>query len=194
METFRTFIAIKIPEDIQQKLKGIQEKLKQSGAYVSWVNPSSIHLTLKFLGNIEKQQIPGITACVEKSAKSIKPFQLQVGYAGAFPNIRFPRVVWVGVTDDEANSLKSLQTGLCSCLASVGFQDEKERFQPHLTLGRVRSQKNRSNLLRAIEAMVNIWVGQISVDAVYLLQSELRPTGAVYTDIAKVAFPKSGES
>ena len=188
MVAIRTFIAIKIPEDIQQKLGGVQEKLKQSGAHVSWVKPDNIHLTLKFLGNIEDQQIPDVTACIENSVASIKPFQLQVGYAGAFPNVRFPRVIWVGVTDDEADSLKTLQTGLSSCLATLGFQDENERFQPHLTLGRVRSQKNHSNLLRAIEAMVNIWVGQIAVDAVYLIRSELRPTGAEYTDIAKVTL------
>ncbi len=186
MEAIRTFIAIKIPDDIQRKLSGIQDKLKQSGAHVSWVKPDNIHLTLKFLGNMEEQRIPDITACIEKSAASVKPFQLQVGYAGAFPNVRFPRVIWVGVTDDETNSLKTLQSGLSSCLGTLGFQEENERFQPHLTLGRVRSQKSRSSLLRAIESMVNIWVGQISVDIVYLVRSELRPTGAKYTDLARV--------
>lgn len=186
MESIRAFIAIKIPEEIRKKFSGIQDKLKQSGAHVSWVNSENIHLTLKFLGNIEEQQRPDIIESMKASVKTISPFQLQVGYAGAFPNIRFPRVVWIGVTDDEAGSLKTLQTDLGSRLVKLGFKKENGRFQPHLTLGRVRSQKNRSNLLRAIESMVNIWVGEISVTAIYLIQSELKSTGAEYTDIAEV--------
>ena len=186
MKTIRAFIAIKIPEEIQEKLGDIQKKLQQSEAHVSWVNAKNIHLTLKFLGNIEEARIADIISRLQESAKSVAPFQLQVGYAGAFPNIRSPRVVWVGVTDDENGSLKTLQTNLESRLAKLGFRKEKGRFQPHLTLGRVRSQKNRSNLFRAIESMLNIWVGEISVDAVCLIGSELKPTGAEYTDIEEV--------
>ncbi len=186
MEAIRTFIAIKIPGDIQEKLGGIQEKLKQSAVHVSWVRPGNIHLTLKFLGNIEEPQFPDITTSIQESVQAVSPFQLQIGYAGAFPNIRFPRVIWIGVTDDEAGSLKTIQTTLGSRLASVGFKEEQERFQPHLTLGRVRSQKNKSNLLRAIESIVNVWVGEIPVNTIYLMKSELKPTGSEYTDIAEV--------
>lgn len=186
MNTIRTFIAIKIPEDIQEKLSDLQEKLQQAEAHVSWVKPDNIHLTLKFLGNIEEDQIPAIVSSLKESVKVVTPFQLQIGYAGAFPNIRFPRVVWIGVTDDENGSLKALQTDLNERLARVGFKEENGRFNPHLTLGRVRSQKNRSNLLRAIEAIINIWVGVIAVNAIYLIRSELKPTGSEYTDIAEI--------
>lgn len=186
MATIRAFIAIKIPEDIQEKLCGIQQKLKQAQVHVSWVKPENIHLTLKFLGNIEEKQIPKIVSSIEESVKAVSPFQLQVGYAGAFPNLRYPRVVWIGVTDDEEGSLKTLQENLSSRLARVGFKKEKGRFQPHLTLGRVRSQKNKSNLLRAVEAIINIWVGEISVEALYLIRSELKPTGAEYTKLAEI--------
>jgi 2'-5' RNA ligase len=186
MNTIRAFIAIKVPEEIQEKLKGIQEKLKQSETQVSWVKPGNIHLTLKFLGDITETQIPDIITSLKESVKAVSPFQLQVGYAGAFPNVRFPRVVWIGVTDDEDKSLKTFHDDLETRLVQLGFKKEGGRFQPHLTLGRVRSQKNRSNLLRAIESMVNIWVGEIPVDAVYLIRSELKPTGSEYTDIAEV--------
>ncbi len=186
MDTIRSFIAIKIPEHIQEKLAGIQEKLKQADAYISWVNPENIHLTLKFLGNIQEKQVPDIIAVLNESVKTVAAFQLQIGYAGAFPNLRFPRVIWVGVTDDEQDSLKTLQEDLESRLTRLGFESEKSRFQPHLTLGRVRSQKNRSSLLRAIESMTNIWVGEIPVNAMYLIRSELKPAGAEYTDIAEV--------
>ena len=186
MGIIRAFIAIKLPEEIQEKLGSIQEKLRQSDAHVSWVKPENIHLTLKFLGNINETQVPDIIAALEESAKSVSPFPLQIGYAGAFPNLRFPRVVWVGMSDDEHDSLKTFQADLESRLARLGFKKEKGRFQPHLTLGRVRSQKNRSNLLRAIESIINVWVGVITVDKICLVKSDLKPTGAEYTDIAEI--------
>lgn len=186
MSMIRAFIAIKIPADIREKLRGVQEKLQQSEAHVSWVKPENIHLTLQFLGNVKEEKIPDIVSRLEKSVKVVSPFQLQVGYAGAFPNLRYPRVVWIGVTDDEANSLKTLQAEISSRLAKMGFKGENGRFKPHLTLGRVRSQKNKSNLVRAIESVVNIWVGEVAVDAIYLIRSELKPTGAEYTDLAEI--------
>lgn len=186
MDTIRTFIAIKIPAAVQEKLGGIQDKLRKADAQVSWVKPDSIHLTLKFLGDVEEAQIPAILEAMQASAKTVKPFQLQIGYAGAFPNMSFPRVIWIGVTDDDGGSLKALEADLSSRLKTQDFQDEGGRFQPHLTLGRVRSQKNKSTLFRAIEAIVNIWVGTVSVDALYLIRSELKSTGSEYTDIGEV--------
>lgn len=186
MSMIRVFIAIKISDDIQEKLLGIQRKLEQSDAHISWVNPENIHLTIQFLGNIEEDQVPQIVSELRESVKVVSPFQLQVGYAGAFPNLRYPRVIWIGVTDDEEDSLKTLQEDISARLSKLGFAQEDGRFKPHLTLGRVRSQKNKSNLVRAIEAIVNIWVGEIPVDAVYLIKSELKSTGAEYTDLAEV--------
>jgi 2'-5' RNA ligase len=186
MSILRVFIAIKIPADIREKLGGVQEKLKQSEAHVSWVKPENIHLTLQFLGNVKEEKIPHIVSRLEESVKVVSPFQLQVGYAGAFPNLRYPRVVWGGVTDDEAKSLKTLQTEISSRLAKMGFKKEDGRFKPHLTLGRVRSQKNKSNLVRAIESIIHIWVGEVAVDAIYLIRSDLKPTGAEYTDLAEI--------
>jgi 2'-5' RNA ligase len=186
MSIIRAFIAIKISQEIQEKLAKIQKKLKQADAHISWVKSENIHLTLQFLGNIEDSQVQAIEAQLRESVKAVLPFQLQVGYAGAFPNLRYPQVVWIGVSDDDTDSLKTLQEEIGSRLRPLGFQQEGGLFKPHLTLGRVRSQKNKSNLLRAIESIVNIWVGEIAVDAVYLIKSELKPTGAEYTDLVEV--------
>ena len=131
MDTIRTFIAIKIPAAVQEKLGAIQDKLRKADAQVSWVKPDSIHLTLKFLGDIEEAQIPAILEAMQASAKTVKPFQLQIGYAGAFPNMSFPRVIWIGVTDDDGGSLKALEADLSSRLKTQDFQDEGGRFQPH---------------------------------------------------------------
>ena len=186
MDGIRAFIAVKISQEIQDKLAGIQDKLKQADAQVSWVNPNNIHLTLKFLGDIQETQIPAILEAMTASAKTVSPFSMQIGYAGAFPNLSFPRVIWIGVTDDEQGSLKALEADLSPRLETLGFQEEGGRFQPHLTLGRVRSQKKKSTLFRAIEGIVNIWVGVSPVDALYLIRSELRSTGSEYTEIGKV--------
>ena len=190
MDGIRAFIAVKISQEIQDKLAGIQDKLKQADAQVSWVNPANIHLTLKFLGDIQEAQIPAILEAMTCSAKTVSPFSMQIGYAGAFPNMSFPRVIWIGVTDDEQGSLKTLEADLSPRLEKLGFQGEGGRFQPHLTLGRVRSQKNKSSLFRAIEGIVNIWVGVSSVDALYLIRSELKSTGSEYTEIGKVNLGK----
>lgn len=182
----RAFIAIKISAEIQAKLGEVQTKLKQADAQISWVQPEGIHLTLQFLGNIEEDRIPQIVEQMQASVQKVSPFQLQIGYAGAFPNLMYPRVIWVGVTDDEANSLKTLQEDLNARLVKMGFEQEEGRFKPHLTLGRVKSQKNKSKLLRAVEGIANIWLGDIAVDAIYLIKSDLKPTGAEYTDLTEV--------
>ena len=186
MSFIRAFIAMKIPTEIQAKLGDVQAKLKRADAHVTWVAPENIHLTLQFLGNLDESQTPHIVAQVQESVKLVTPFQLQVGYAGAFPNLQYPRVIWVGITDNDAGSLKTLQEDLSKRLTELGFEAEDGRFMPHLTLGRVKSQKNKSSLVRAIEGVVNIWVGEAPVKAVYLIRSELRPTGAEYTDLAEV--------
>ncbi len=184
--SMRAFIALKIPEAIQSKLADVQKKLQEADAHITWTKPEGIHLTLKFLGDLAEAQVPEIIAAMERTVRGKSAFQLQVGYAGAFPNIMFPRVVWVGVTDDDAGSLKTLQEDLEAQLAQLGFEAETGRFQPHLTLGRVRSQKNRSSLLRAVEGIANIWLGEAPVNAIYLVRSDLKPTGPAYTDLAAI--------
>jgi len=186
MSMIRAFIAIKISAEIQAKLRDVQAKLKRSEAHVSWMSPENTHLTLQFLGNIEEEQVPQIVSQLQESVKLVAPFQFQVGYAGAFPNLSYPRVIWIGISDDAAGSLKTLQEDISARLAKMGFEQEERRFKPHLTLGRVKSQKNKSNLVRAIEGVVNIWLGEVGVDAIYLIRSDLKPTGAEYTDLAEI--------
>jgi len=189
MSFIRAFIAIKIPKDIQEKLGEVQDKLKEVEAYITWVNPGNIHLTLQFLGNIDEAQIPQIVSQLQESVQVVAPFEMQIGYAGAFPNLQYPRVIWIGITDDTAGSLKRFQEDLSRRVTALGFESEEGRFKPHLTLGRVKSQKNKSHLLRAIEGISNIWIGEVDVKAVYLIRSELKPTGAEYTDLAEVKIP-----
>lgn len=176
----RAFIAIKIPEDIIQQIVGVQDVLKRSGVSVKWVEPQNIHLTLKFLGDIVESQIGGIVQVIQESTEEIDPFQISISHVGAFPNLRYPRVIWVGVQDVQ-KVLQKFQHRLEQGLTTLGFVIEEGIFKPHITIGRIKSQKGKGNLLRIVETLVNTQLGIVQVNSIHLIQSSLKPTGPEYT-------------
>ena len=140
MEQVRCFIAIGLTDEVKAGLKELQYQLKSGGQTpVKWVDPYSIHLTLKFLGGVDVAKISPITAAMEEATKGVSPFSLKVEGVGAFPNLRRVQVVWVGV-GGEVDKLAHLQQRLESNLAGLGFAPEKRRFTPHLTLARLRDR------------------------------------------------------
>ena len=139
MEQLRCFIAIELPEEIKAGLSRLQAKLKPSQFPVKWVNPYSIHLTLKFLGNVNADMTGQITEAMAEATPGVSPFQLEIKSLGVFPNPRRVQVIWVGVSG-EVDKLLQLQKGIESALAKLGFAPEARAFTPHLTLGRVRDQ------------------------------------------------------
>jgi len=181
----RAFIAIKIPQDLIQQLVEVQDILKGSGASVKWVEPENIHLTLKFLGNIPEAQVTEIVRVMRESTEGVGSFQISISQVGAFPNLRYPRVVWVGVQDIQ-EALQKIQHRLEQGLKALGFEVEEGIFKPHITLGRVKSQKNRGNLLRAVEPLVNRELGIAHVRDIHLLRSDLKRTGPEYTVLQTV--------
>jgi len=187
----RSFIAIELPEEVRLGLRGIQARLKQSGhTFVKWVAPESIHLTLKFLGNIPAGQVTDIARAMEEASRGFLPFRLKIGKLGAFPNLRRPRVVWVGI-DGEVDRLTALQQRLDAALARLGFARETRPFSPHLTLARLREGtslrdcQDFAGLVTGAEAQAGT---EISVDCICLMKSDLRPSGAVYTRLAEVTL------
>lgn len=177
METIRAFIALELTPEVQRQLAHIQNELKKSGADVKWVKPDGIHLTLKFLGNISLQLIEEVKKVIEQLAKSYKPLKLKVGRLGAFPKIDYPRVIWVGI--NQQDQLLKLARALEELLLPLGFLREKRLFTPHLTLGRVRSAHNRNQLK---ELLSSIAFPQIVMQAekLILFKSTLTPEGAIY--------------
>lgn len=137
MEQIRCFIAIELPDELKREIKRIQTKLKSDGqAGVKWVDPDGIHLTLKFLGEVDADWIDEITEAIKSAAVGIPPFRLEVKGLGVFPNLNRVRVVWVGL-EGELDKLTQLVRQIETYVSPLGFPTEAREFTPHLTLARV---------------------------------------------------------
>ncbi len=178
METVRAFIALELAPEIQQQLAEVQEKLKKSGADVKWVRPEGIHLTLKFLGNVGLELIEEIKKTIAQLVTKHRSFTLQLSQVGAFPKIEYPRVVWVGIEQGKEQTVKLAQD-LEQHLLKLGFPPEKRSFKAHLTLGRVRSARNRNQLKQLILA-TTLTAKTMPAKTIILFRSTLTPQGAVY--------------
>jgi RNA 2',3'-cyclic 3'-phosphodiesterase len=191
MEEIRSFIAIELPGEIKLALARLQNQLKSGGGgQVKWVDPESIHLTLKFLGNINTELTGRITAALEEACRGVHPFALEISGPGVFPNARRVRVVWVGLTG-ETERLGQLQKRIDAGLAPLGFKAEVRSFTPHLTLARVREQATpdeRQALGRLVTGAATEGGGSLNVNAVHLMRSQLTRNGPIYTRISSVAL------
>lgn len=180
----RSFIAIELPERVKSALTELQRELKQCKADIRWVKSDSIHLTLKFLGDIDDKIIDRIVEATKAACIGYGRFDLETRGVGMFPDARAPRVLWVGISDND--SLTGLQKSIEDDLAELGFSLEKRRFRPHLTLGRFRSSFGKEGLYDKIEENKDISLGLIEVKSIFLIKSELTPSGAEYTKIAGI--------
>lgn len=185
MGKIRAFIACDIPEALLKEISNIQDKLKGLDADVNWTKISGIHITLKFLGDIEEGSIDKIASVLLEAVKGQSPFEIKIQGGGSFPNLKNPRVVWLGVVD-EAKRLSNIQQALDSGLKAIGFEPEEREFRPHLTLGRVKGFKGKEQLSLAVSDLKDIEIGSFTVDRVMLYKSELRPIGAVYTKLREI--------
>lgn len=191
MESVRAFVAIELPGSVKSALSQLQDNLKRSEhASVKWVDTGSIHLTLKFLGNIATETIPELTKVLSEAARGITPFHLELGEMGVFPNLRAPRVVWVGLRGETA-TLSVLQENIESALIPLGFPPENRAFSPHLTLGRVREKASpgeRRSLGQAVASSKVASMEPFPVDSLSLMRSTLTREGAVYSRLYSVAL------
>lgn len=175
----RTFIAIELSPEIQSELAAVQDKLKESGSDVKWVKPENIHLTLKFLGYVSGPQLKSIFEAVDESVERITPFPLFFSGLGAFPGLGNPRVLWVGVKEGE-EMLSRINQNLEGILKRNGFPGEERKYHPHLTLGRVKSSKNKAQLIGAVKSEKDCSVGSMEVKKITIMQSILKPEGPEY--------------
>ena len=141
--------------------------------------------TLKFLGDIDEKKLEAIESSLSEIVKSHKPFDIHLSKIGAFPNSDFPRVIWVGIDEGKKES-QILQKDIEIAFQNLGFEKEKREFSPHLTLGRVRSGKNKSQLIEAMEKEKDFTSqDKVSVNKIILFQSTLTFNGPVYTALAE---------
>ena len=193
MEQIRSFIAIKLPDELKQGLAQLEARLRLGKQpWVKWVDPYSIHLTLKFLGSIAVDRLSDITKAMETAAQGISPFHLEVKELGGFPNLRRVQVAWVGISG-EVDKLSQLQQGIESNLAPLGFVPESRPFTPHLTLARLRNQASLDERQRFGQLIAGTRFGasySIEVDAISLMRSQLTREGAIYSRISLVELKK----
>ncbi len=181
----RTFIAIEIPDEIKREMARAQEQLKRSGVEAGWTRPEGIHLTLKFLGEVEESRIPGIMDVLTRAVRGSGTFRIEIAGAGAFPNQKNARVVWLGITGGR-DKLATLQAAVEDAMAGMGMERDDREFAPHLTLGRIKYIRSRDAWLAALNEMKDIRLPGFEVGHISLMKSELKPSGAVYTEIGKV--------
>ncbi len=181
----RTFIAIKLPEDVLRGVAVVQDRLRRSGVEAGWVRPESIHLTLKFLGEVEEARQGEIFDALRKAAAGVSPFTIAVAGAGAFPGSRNARVLWLGITGDLA-PLAALQETIEEAMEGLGFRREDRKFTPHLTLARIRQGRPPSGLQKALDEIKDTGLPAFEVDSVHFMKSDLQPSGPVYTELGRV--------
>ncbi len=177
----RCFVAIEIPQPIQELLRSVQTRLQSEIRRTSWTKPGNFHLTLKFLGDVRPETIDVVSEAVQNVAEAQVPFSIEFGGVGAFPNFTRPRVLWVGIKRG-ALTVSNLAKAINQELQHLGFPTD-HRFHPHLTLARLRSPMDLEplqNILRQYDAIDG---AVISVNEITLMRSQLHPNGAIYTPL-----------
>ena len=192
-EEIRSFIAIGLSVEVKGGLARLRSELERAEhTFVKWVDPEGIHLTLKFLGNIPFKQVAEITKAIEKATQGISPFHLEISGLGAFPNLKQPRVLWVGI-GGEIDKLLSLQQNIDSTLAPLGFAKEERSFVPHLTLARIRQGASliERRSFGELAMFTNFEIKYpLDVKNISLMRSQLTPKGAIYTRLSVVELQK----
>ena len=180
----RTFIAVEVPVAIRDRIAELENRLKGTETDIKWVEPGNIHITLKFLGNIETDQSAVIRNGLCTALDAIDSFDLKLGRVGAFPDLNRPRVFWVSVNEGR-EKLTAMQQCIESELHTCGFVREERPFSPHLTIGRVRSPKGLAKLTERVQATA-FETEPFPVTRVAVVKSDLKPEGPVYTVIDHV--------
>ena len=182
-EKIRTFIALPLPKTVLDPIRDVQERLRKERFSVRWVRPESIHLTLKFLGEIAEGELEAVAEAMKAAAIQNRPCSLCAKGLGVFPGVKNPRVLWVGVAGDS-KPLGKIQSDLESQLESKGYPREKRPFKSHLTIGRVKGRNDPKSLAEVLREHADFSSSSFEAGELVLFKSDLKPSGAVYTRLA----------
>jgi len=181
MEKIRTFIAIPLPQNILAEFGKLYQAMSPFSREVKWIKPESVHLTLKFLGNLIPADVKKVfDGMAEVFSDPPDHFLLEIGGLGGFPNLRRPRVLWVGVHGKGLNQLKDIQMRIEEAMTARNFPKENRKFSPHLTVGRVKYYKNLEKIVESFQSYAFPEMKFI-VEKIHVMRSELKPEGAVYS-------------
>jgi 2'-5' RNA ligase len=192
MNLLRAFIAIEIPLEIRAAIGSatalVQEEI---GSSVRWVSTENMHLTLKFLGDVSPGNVEMLSEMLRAEADLFHCFDLHLGGLGSFPNLKRPRVIFIGIQSPP--TLEALQRGIESASRRLGYESEERGFSPHLTIGRVKQNMTateQQSIRHALEATRIDSLGTARVDSVHLYKSDLKSTGSVYTRLYSAPLRK----
>jgi RNA 2',3'-cyclic 3'-phosphodiesterase len=191
----RAFLAVELSQELRAELATVQQELKRNiepemtrNTRISWVQPASIHLTIKFLGDMDEQVIDPLLVAVEQAIGDQTAVHVPLDRLGAFPRQQSPRVLWVGPSEKwergaEARRMTEIHSAIEAACEGLGFLRETKSFSPHLTLARIKVGERHVGVAVAKSGALDrpISPGSLAVESVVLMKSELRPTGSIYT-------------
>ena len=187
--TLRTFICVELSSEMQHKLDEMIKQLRRATPErsVRWDKAEKIHLTLKFLGDTRQNDVPQISEALTQATRDIKKFPITLHGLGCFPNLKQPRVVWVGI--NPSPSLMALQRVIEKNISPLGYPTEDRKFSPHLTLGRVKreaSSAEAASVGEAVRLRASQSFGVESISRLILMKSDLQRSGSIYTSLLSV--------
>ncbi|VAX15088.1 2'-5' RNA ligase [hydrothermal vent metagenome] len=190
-EVKRLFFAVDLPDETLARAGSLIDKFGIPPAHVRFVHMENLHISIKFLGDVEVKTIASLCKIAKEAVLGFGAMLLTIEGMGLFPNHTKPRVVWFGV-GGETDKLARLESKLAKNIECLGFPADERPFTPHLTIGRVKSESARGELIRLVHNNRELKVGDALMDAVHLYESRLGPGGSVYTKVE--SFPLSGAS
>lgn len=187
--TCRLFIALPVPEEVKREIQRAQDQLRRElpEGWARWNRAEQLHLTLKFLGDVNVERIGALTDAVRAACANFGPLKLRAGQIGCFPDLRIPRVVWVGVHDAEKR-LAGLAKAVVEATAAFSEETREEKFTGHITIARIKNLRRREAgiLAKLAQDMTGREFGEWTADAIEIVRSELAADGARHTCLARL--------
>lgn len=180
-ESIRSFISFDIEDEgVLKRIRDVQQLLSQTGADLKLIKPQNIHVTIRFLGNIKPSMVDRVFGEMKKV--QFTPFDVHIQGMGAFPHLRYLRVVWAGITEG-ADQMQSIFNQLETGLRGLGFAPESKGFSAHLTIARVKSGRNKDQLVKCIKGNIDRRFGTVRAECLRLKRSNLTPKGPIYSTL-----------
>lgn len=184
MAQLRTFIALELSDDARRDLSRLARRLAAPDDGVRWIDAAAVHVTLKFLGDVEERDVPAIAAALDRLAAGAAPFEMRLRGVGCFPPRGNVRIVWAGI-EEPSGGLMRLQAGCETALQPLGFRPEGRPYSPHITIGRVRDGRRSAELRSRLSAESTFAGATMPVKQVVLFESRLQRGGAQYIPLSR---------
>ncbi|MEE1335169.1 RNA 2',3'-cyclic phosphodiesterase [Methanobrevibacter sp.] len=180
MSQIRAFLAIDLDDDLKPKINKIIREFKKTDARIKYVELTNLHLTLKFFGDIDTEGLSLLEDAISNVLSEFESFNVKIKGCGAFPNSNRINVIWVGIDDDSI--IRDMHDRLDKEFVRLGF-DKDRKFSTHLTIGRMKSAKNKNKVKSTIEEFEDVEIGEMEVTQISLKKSTLTPAGPIYEDL-----------